>query len=109
RVRVSFVVSPRPGLSPLPLHDALPILARSHLRPVDPIRRGIPAERVSAAYQLDPVGQPVDRIALRCGGAPGGCPGIEVNRWTQIDRTSTRLNSSHQIISYAVLCLTKKR
>src|SRR5258708_10343881 len=28
---------------------------------------------------------------------------------TQPDRKSTRLNSSHQIISYAVFCLKKKR
>src|SRR5258708_23525300 len=28
---------------------------------------------------------------------------------TQADRKSTRLNSSHQIISYAVFCLKKKR
>src|SRR5258708_15469792 len=28
--------------------------------------------------------------------------------WTQ-DRKSTRLNSSHQIISYAVFCLKKKK
>src|SRR5258708_30849382 len=27
----------------------------------------------------------------------------------QIDRKSTRLNSSHQIISYAVFCLKKKK
>src|SRR5207244_9367013 len=29
--------------------------------------------------------------------------------WPQIDRKSTRLNSSHQIISYAVFCLKKKK
>src|SRR5258708_14181911 len=28
---------------------------------------------------------------------------------TSIDRKSTRLNSSHQIISYAVFCLKKKK
>src|SRR5258708_29219559 len=28
---------------------------------------------------------------------------------TDIDRKSTRLNSSHQIISYAVFCLKKKK
>src|SRR5207244_12081072 len=28
--------------------------------------------------------------------------------WTERDRKSTRLNSSHQIISYAVFCLKKK-
>src|SRR5258708_29329153 len=29
--------------------------------------------------------------------------------WAQVDRKSTRLNSSHQIISYAVFCLKKKK
>src|SRR5687768_18234269 len=29
--------------------------------------------------------------------------------WTLIDRKSTRLNSSHGYISYAVFCLKKKR
>src|SRR5438132_10796626 len=28
--------------------------------------------------------------------------------WPQIDRKSTRLNSSHTVISYAVFCLKKK-
>src|SRR5258708_15120851 len=30
-------------------------------------------------------------------------------RYVHLDRKSTRLNSSHQIISYAVFCLKKKR
>src|SRR5438552_11466687 len=30
-------------------------------------------------------------------------------QWVQRDRKSTRLNSSHQIISYAVFCLKKKK
>src|SRR5258708_29617626 len=30
-------------------------------------------------------------------------------RWIKVDRKSTRLNSSHQIISYAVFCLKKKK
>src|SRR5207244_12148771 len=29
--------------------------------------------------------------------------------WATADRKSTRLNSSHQIISYAVFCLKKKK
>src|SRR5256885_12093957 len=29
-------------------------------------------------------------------------------RWTSADRKSTRLNSSHLVISYAVFCLKKK-
>src|SRR5258708_29948189 len=44
-------------------------------------------------------------ISLRCLFA---CRGIV--RWPDaIDRKSTRLNSSHQIISYAVFCLKKKK
>src|SRR5258708_21969187 len=34
------------------------------------------------------------------------CYGLEIN---PADRKSTRLNSSHQIISYAVFCLKKKK
>src|SRR5258708_29344745 len=34
---------------------------------------------------------------------------IERNRVNLTDRKSTRLNSSHQIISYAVFCLKKKK
>src|SRR5258708_11288175 len=33
---------------------------------------------------------------------------LHVPNW-QLDRKSTRLNSSHQIISYAVFCLKKKK
>src|SRR5258708_28051133 len=35
--------------------------------------------------------------------------GFVVNRILLPDRKSTRLNSSHQIISYAVFCLKKKK
>src|SRR5258708_30202936 len=36
-------------------------------------------------------------------------PVIEANEKVAVDRKSTRLNSSHQIISYAVFCLKKKK
>src|SRR5258708_27074573 len=36
-------------------------------------------------------------------------PREEGEKPTHIDRKSTRLNSSHQIISYAVFCLKKKK
>src|SRR5258708_28424769 len=39
------------------------------------------------------------RVVRRCVDDPSGPP----------DRKSTRLNSSHQIISYAVFCLKKKK
>src|SRR5258708_21193150 len=37
-----------------------------------------------------------------------GCDGPGTWAWS-LDRKSTRLNSSHQIISYAVFCLKKKK
>src|SRR2546430_7371469 len=47
-----------------------------------------------------------ERLAPRLG--PGGYSGINgVAAW--IDRKSTRLNSSHSQISYAVFCLKKKK
>src|SRR5258708_23909347 len=36
-------------------------------------------------------------------------PECRTHRLSQRDRKSTRLNSSHQIISYAVFCLKKKK
>src|SRR5258708_17172761 len=36
------------------------------------------------------------------------CPGTAGRSAGSLDRKSTRLNSSHQIISYAVFCLKKK-
>src|SRR5688500_18411031 len=41
-------------------------------------------------------------------GATDGAPGLVVIAGTGSDRKSTRLNSSHLVISYAVFCLKKK-
>src|SRR5258708_17980373 len=38
-----------------------------------------------------------------------GAENPAATRTTKTDRKSTRLNSSHQIISYAVFCLKKKK
>src|SRR5207248_8444079 len=35
--------------------------------------------------------------------------GLELHDWRKPDRKSTRLNSSHRTISYAVFCLKKKK
>src|SRR3712207_8999695 len=75
----------------LSLHDALPICARRH-----------PARGAGV-------------LALRRGGGPeraGGPPGPEGRGHAGgpgADRKSTRLNSSHANISYAVFCLKKKK
>src|SRR5258708_31890075 len=48
-----------------------------------------------------------DRVHdVACGEVPLD---VEVERDPERDRKSTRLNSSHQIISYAVFCLKKKK
>src|SRR5258708_22937554 len=49
----------------------------------------------------------IDRIHLDVG-KNFGASGWQTSRWMR-DRKSTRLNSSHQIISYAVFCLKKKK
>src|SRR2546429_3196642 len=49
--------------------------------------------------ELGPAPHPARRLEPR---APVGVPGV-------IDRKSTRLNSSHGYISYAVFCLKKKK
>src|SRR5256885_5695129 len=36
-------------------------------------------------------------------------PGVQDVAWVETDRKSTRLNSSHLVISYAVFCLKKKK
>src|SRR3712207_7933086 len=40
---------------------------------------------------------------------PGGRPRTAVDELKRLDRKSTRLNSSHANISYAVFCLKKKK
>src|SRR3712207_8667786 len=70
----------------LSLHDALPILPRRRLR-------GDGARRHHG-------------VVARPGGA--AARGLLLHRLRVLDRKSTRLNSSHANISYAVFCLKKK-
>src|SRR2546427_2060588 len=42
-------------------------------------------------------------------GAPAGPEGRHFDDGSRLDRKSTRLNSSHSQISYAVFCLKKKK
>src|SRR3712207_6927348 len=50
---------------------------------------------------------PAFASGLAGGGAAGGALGAGAGQWQ--DRKSTRLNSSHANISYAVFCLKKKK
>src|SRR2546430_10283442 len=62
---------------------------------------------------LDPIFRPLERLVYRLTGVDE----TREMRWTEYavamllfrDRKSTRLNSSHSQISYAVFCLKKKR
>src|SRR5688500_20376694 len=76
----------------LSLHDALPISARRALAEVDLEEAArVPVGRYSHGMQKR---LSVARALLT---AP------------DVDRKSTRLNSSHLVISYAVFCLKKKK
>src|SRR5258708_26786015 len=73
-------------------------LFRSRARPPRPRDSHVPERAFSRDVRSD---------QLRARSAEEARPaGREVDR---IDRKSTRLNSSHQIISYAVFCLKKKK
>src|SRR2546426_9349937 len=79
----------------LSLHDALPIyLSQNVLRS----RAGAVLSAFEDVVIQDGSSFAVhDALARTFGG-----------RFTKIDRKSTRLNSSHLVISYAVFCLKKK-
>src|SRR2546430_13492357 len=82
---------------PLPLHDALPISEARRRQPQEDV---VPAALHGAHEGAQ-------------GGARGGLPeGVEGPLLEPprrpLDRKSTRLNSSHSQISYAVFCLKKK-
>src|SRR2546430_11290127 len=83
----------------LSLHDALPISPHAQLRPPGP------GGAVAPAWSGGLAGQ---------SGALGSGPGEHegpLRAWLchGADRKSTRLNSSHSQISYAVFCLKKKK
>src|SRR3712207_8464260 len=85
----------------LSLHDALPICSLPSTSPRKTMRS--PGRPTAIAYRIDTAPGPRDG-AMFCGNS--------FAYWTpeslQQDRKSTRLNSSHANISYAVFCLKKK-
>src|SRR5690348_18187658 len=76
----------------LSLHDALPILRR----------------RVVARRHLEVGEHRLAELQLHPGAALGDLQ-RGLDRVGPVDRKSTRLNSSHPSISYAVFCLKKKK
>src|SRR5205814_10409309 len=103
-----FVTSPPPTvLYTLSLHDALPISA---VGDVAEVIGGSATVDVSGKYLREPR-VIVKSLAARLRGVDGECGGIQIALRTNAgrDRKSTRLNSSHLGISYAVFCLKKKK
>src|SRR5260221_4298664 len=76
----------------LSLHDALPISSASPACP--PPTTATSRCSTSASTRLE---------SKPC------LPGVIEYAMTMADRKSTRLNSSHTVISYAVFCLKKKK
>src|SRR5205085_10855070 len=92
-----FAPHPAPtAISTLSLHDALPICARSGLRRCDDRASPRPGRG------RPPSGVPRLGVSFR------GVENREASERNAGDRKSTRLNSSHSQISYAVFCLKKK-
>src|SRR5438105_10340823 len=84
-----FNATATPEIYTLSLHDALPIYLGDG---------GLPGAR--QRHHPGEVGRPREKLRDR---------GDEVGRGRPTDRKSTRLNSSHEWISYAVFCLKKKK
>src|SRR5687768_18123476 len=84
----------------LSLHDALPI-SLPHERPLGRAAAQLEEERVARAH----LGMPAERPLHRREREEGLLRALD---HLQLDRKSTRLNSSHGYISYAVFCLKKK-
>src|SRR5690606_41876164 len=89
RFHFLFHVAASSAIYTLSLHDALPISPGN------------------VAFRTDRIGEPGEKVIAYIDHI-GRVEGV-VTRRLQEDRKSTRLNSSHVKISYAVFCLKKKK
>src|SRR5690606_41844227 len=98
--------TPATQLSTLSLHDALPICYGPAARATCAAR-----SRRSAEGRRGPAGHAAGLSVPRAGAIPPWRRSPrDFFRWrAALDRKSTRLNSSHVKISYAVFCLKKKK
>src|SRR5207247_9417446 len=102
-----LILSSTPKLSPLSLHDALPIYVAlksawtvvTHYRWRTPLRILQIIIREGWGVLFQKLGNIVVTRFYP----------VWIDRYDTLDRKSTRLNSSHEWISYAVFCLKKKK
>src|SRR5207244_11752912 len=109
--RSPFVVSnttPAPDLYTLSLHDALPISPDAGFQTLkSPGWNRILGTLTTAGNRCHTDSASRDACLEQFFERDGQLP--HANPGRVVDRKSTRLNSSHQIISYAVFCLKKKK
>src|SRR5438034_6385983 len=93
----SFSATSTSEMYTLSLHDALPIFNEGldALGPAPTKRRAYTLGKLAEAY-------------CQSGDVDRACD-LGADAFTLADRKSTRLNSSHTVISYAVFCLKKKK
>src|SRR5699024_12012931 len=98
--------TPRTEIDPPSLHDALPICCRPDVSEREDLstHRTQSRQWVRSGVADDEPGRSVHRFT-EC--APHDDEVSHAPGRTHRDRKSTRLNSSHVSISYAVFCLTK--
>src|SRR5207249_12265756 len=105
-----FLPPPAPTvLYPLSLHDALPILTSGIFGvPASTlVDRIVPLEDLWARDDVERLFASVSRLEIRRGLSTLSDELLARFRRASRDRKSTRLNSSHVSISYAVFCLKK--
>src|SRR5256885_8347689 len=98
-----------PKISPLPLHDALPIYPASRknlYRNFDFNHNQFSLNYAEIAVEQKPG---VSNSAGFRADIGFGDAATWIHATEPADRKSTRLNSSHLVISYAVFCLKKKK
>src|SRR5205807_10660470 len=102
-----FTVTSTPEIYTLSLHDALPIYRCCNPTAfANDLRRGRLCTRRGLFHHEERGGNVGDSLLSILFEAPAD---QRPHRCRNIDRKSTRLNSSHLVISYAVFCLKKKK
>src|SRR5207302_5183999 len=105
----SYTSPPPTALYTLSLHDALPILdPPRHSRDADLLQAAQRAKSGKAAHLGGDQAQSQGDHPLRLRAARRAGAVLHLHHLRVRDRKSTRLNSSHVKISYAVFCLKKK-
>src|SRR5206468_11614520 len=104
-----YTATPTTNIYTLSLHDALPILGREFMPPLDEgslLFMPVTLPDVSNS-EVKRILQVQDKI-IKTVPEVKNVLGKAGRANTATDRKSTRLNSSHDQISYAVFCLKKK-